>query len=145
MLLLKWDTHQQSCADVDIVEKIFRYLPASFPELTFEHGSNHFVLSLGTIPLWFIWKSEDMWNPMEANQNMEEFANIDLSKNLFIRVRLSIYKKGLQVNKSRDSPAVIIDKSRPFKCESWPPRFHIASRKPKHSMRLKRITASAFR
>ena len=50
-----------------------------------------------------------MWNPMEANQNMEEFANIDLSKNLFIRVRLSIYKEGLQVNKSRDSPAVIID------------------------------------
>ena len=43
--------NQQSCADVDIVEKIFRYLPASFPELTFEHGSNHFVLSLGTIPL----------------------------------------------------------------------------------------------
>ena len=33
---------QQSCADVDIVEKIFRNLPGSVPELSFEQGSNHF-------------------------------------------------------------------------------------------------------
>jgi len=33
---------QQSCADVDIVEKIFRKLLGSFPELSFDQGSNHF-------------------------------------------------------------------------------------------------------
>ena len=38
---------QQSCADVDIVEKIFRKLLGSFPELSFEHGSNPFFFLFG--------------------------------------------------------------------------------------------------
>ena len=33
---------QQSCADVDIVEKIFRNLAGFFPELSFDEGSNQF-------------------------------------------------------------------------------------------------------
>ena len=33
---------QESCAYVDIVEKIFRKLPGSFPELSFDEGSNQF-------------------------------------------------------------------------------------------------------
>ena len=82
---------QQSYADVDIMEKIFRKLPGSFPELSFEQGSNHFFFSLGTIFLWFIWKSEDMWNPMEANQNMEEFANMDLCQKKIIRQSTTIH------------------------------------------------------
>ena len=41
-------------------------------------GIESIFLSLGSILLWFIWKYEDMWNPMEANPNMEEFVNIDL-------------------------------------------------------------------